>query len=217
MAKISNFKDKKHSEEAKRKISKALKGKHSSPKTEFKKGHIPWHKGKKMSENFKEICRKRMLGHRLSEETKKKISITHKGKKPYKMTEKIKRKMSEIRKGKPSNAKGKHWKLTIETRKKLSKVKKGNKCYLWKGGISKNYKRHYFDLDYKLWREAVFERDNYTCQKCGLRGSEGYLTAHHIKSWISYPELRYEINNGITLCEDCHKLTDNYKGRSRRK
>lgn len=57
--------------------------------------------------------------------------------------------------------------------------------------------------DYKLWRLAVYERDNYTCQECGERG--GKLNAHHIKSWRKHADLRFTISNGITLCEKCHK------------
>lgn len=57
--------------------------------------------------------------------------------------------------------------------------------------------------EYKNWREKVFKRDNYTCKKCGKRGVE--IQAHHVKPWALYPALRYEVNNGITLCNDCHK------------
>ncbi|MFA5071929.1 MAG: HNH endonuclease [Candidatus Pacearchaeota archaeon] len=57
--------------------------------------------------------------------------------------------------------------------------------------------------EYVEWRKKVFERDNYTCQKCGL---QTYIEAHHIKRWSLYPELRYDVNNGITLCKNpCHK------------
>ena len=58
------------------------------------------------------------------------------------------------------------------------------------------------------WRTDVFERDNYTCQDCKNRG--GRLQAHHIKPYREYPELRHNINNGLTLCVDCHKKTPSY-------
>jgi predicted restriction endonuclease len=64
----------------------------------------------------------------------------------------------------------------------------------------------------RWWRKAVFERDNYTCKKCGSRG--GRLNAHHIKSYVLFPELREDMANGETLCVGCHKKTDTY-GRKR--
>lgn len=57
--------------------------------------------------------------------------------------------------------------------------------------------------EYKAWRKAVYERDNYTCQYCGERGCK--LNAHHIKSYAYYHDLRLDIGNGITLCVPCHK------------
>ena len=62
-----------------------------------------------------------------------------------------------------------------------------------------------FDIE---WRNAVFERDNYTCQKCKVRGCR--LQAHHIKPYKEFPDLRYVLNNGETLCLECHKQTDTY-------
>jgi hypothetical protein len=53
------------------------------------------------------------------------------------------------------------------------------------------------------WRKSIFERDDYTCQKCKIKG--GKLNAHHLKSWALFPELRFEISNGITLCVICHR------------
>ena len=82
---------------------------------------------------------------------------------------------------------------------------------MWKGGRSKNYKTGYYSTEYKHWRTDVFKRDEYTCRGCGV--VSGYLTAHHIKSFAHYPELRFELTNGLTLCEPCHSKTDNYKGR----
>ena len=58
------------------------------------------------------------------------------------------------------------------------------------------------------WREFVFKRDNYTCQECKQKG--GRLEAHHIKPYKECPELRHDINNGITLCKECHSKTDSY-------
>lgn len=60
--------------------------------------------------------------------------------------------------------------------------------------------RHSFA--YTEWRMAIYERDGYKCQCCNNVGGE--LNAHHILSWSKYPELRYDVNNGITLCRDCH-------------
>lgn len=57
--------------------------------------------------------------------------------------------------------------------------------------------------EYKKWRQNVFIRDNFTCQNCGERG--GRLEAHHKKEWAYYPNERYNIDNGITLCKRCHK------------
>jgi len=64
-------------------------------------------------------------------------------------------------------------------------------------------KRNRSDSKYRQWRTAVFERDHYTCCFCGIKGTK--LNAHHIKCWACFPEFRFSINNGITLCEQCHK------------
>lgn len=77
---------------------------------------------------------------------------------------------------------------------------RGKEHWNWQGGISLiNDKRD--SQEYKKWRLEVYKRDNYKCVKCG---SKIKLNAHHIKSWKNYPSLRYELDNGITLCEKCH-------------
>lgn len=58
--------------------------------------------------------------------------------------------------------------------------------------------------EYKQWHKHVLERSNFTCQKCGKRG--GFLQAHHIEDWANNPKLRYDVSNGIALCEDCHLI-----------
>jgi len=65
------------------------------------------------------------------------------------------------------------------------------------------YSKKMFD-----WRKAIFARDDYTCQFCRVRG--GYIEADHIKPFAYFPELRFDINNGRTLCVPCHKQTPNY-------
>lgn len=76
--------------------------------------------------------------------------------------------------------------------------------YHWnyKGGITPENHIIRNSKEIKYWRKQVFERDNYTCQHCNQKG--GVLNAHHIKQFAHFPELRFEVSNGITLCKECH-------------
>lgn len=69
--------------------------------------------------------------------------------------------------------------------------------------------------DYEIWRQAVFKRDNYKCIWCG-DDKGGNLNADHIKPFAYYPELRFAIDNGRTLCERCHKTTDTWGGKAKK-
>ena len=65
--------------------------------------------------------------------------------------------------------------------------------------------RNFNDPQYKKWRKGVYTRDKFKCRwpNCTFKRK---LNAHHIKTWAEYPGLRYEINNGITLCKYHHDL-----------
>lgn len=83
----------------------------------------------------------------------------------------------------------------------------GEKNPNWCGGFGKQEGNQTGRLgaEHKAWRKAVFERDDFTCWDCGTKG--GKLNAHHLKSWANYPDLRFTLTNGITVCEDpCHKI-----------
>ena len=72
----------------------------------------------------------------------------------------------------------------------------------WKGGTTPINHRIRGSSEYSDWRTSVFERDDYTCQKCGQVGYE--LNAHHIIPFAEREDLHTEIDNGITFCKKCH-------------
>jgi 5-methylcytosine-specific restriction endonuclease McrA len=117
-----------------------------------------------------------------------------------------------------------------ETKERLSRLNKGKNMGEnngnWRGGVRKIEKAVRVMSEYLKWRSDVFQKDNWTCKTCNANNV--YVTAHHIKSFINIirennitniiearncQEL-WDISNGVTLCEKCHSLTDNYKGRS---
>ena len=94
---------------------------------------------------------------------------------------------------------GKKW-------KDINKGKIKENSNAWKGGV-KVHKIERCTFEYYQWRKNVFHKNDYTCQKCKKRSGKGNpvkINAHHIRNWRDRPELRYDINNGITLCEKCH-------------
>ena len=109
-------------------------------------------------------------------------------------------------------------KRSKETIQKMRECQKGDKSHRWKGGITKFVKQLRQCYRYRLWRSDVFTRDNFTCQKCG-DNKGGNLEAHHIKELHTIIEEYnlniieeadeceelWNINNGKTICIDCHK------------
>lgn len=92
---------------------------------------------------------------------------------------------------------------------RLCRQPRGDTHYNWNGGISNERDRDNDSYEYNRWRKSVYLRDNYTCQCCDKKGNK--LNAHHIKNYSSHQDLRYNIDNGITLCEECH-LNNNDNG-----
>ena len=128
--------------------------------------------------------------------------------------------LTKEHKAKLSKNNGLHWlgkKLSKEHVLKISKSRRGCKSHLWKGGITPKNQIIRESAEYGFWRKAVFERDGYTCLCCGTKSGNGKavkLEAHHIKSFSKYPDQRFNVGNGQTLCVDCHKKTKNYRGKS---
>ena len=173
--------------EWKDKISSSHKGKIPKNFEEFRKkgtlaciGRKPWNKGIPHSLKTKEKISKVLKGH----------TPWNKGKNP---TKKTRMKMSQARIGKSPWNKGKSFMAV-----------KGKNNVNWKGGITPINKALRESLEYEEWRTVVFERDLYTCQLCEQIG--GKLNADHIKPFALYPELRFNVNNGQTLCENCHSI-----------
>lgn len=80
----------------------------------------------------------------------------------------------------------------------------GEKNPRWKGGVTSKNRLLRESIECHRWRNAVFERDDFTCQGCGQVG--GALQADHIRIWSKHPDLRFDLNNGQTLCKPCHKI-----------
>jgi predicted restriction endonuclease len=172
-------------------------------------------KGYKHSEESIKKIVSSLTGREVSEETKEKLRLSNKGKKHnLKHTEEWKKQNSIRHTGKVNSNK---------TRKKMSISKLGENNPNWKGGISPNNILIRMSLEYKLWRESVFKRDNYTCIWCGKKQgwdkktkSQNIIQADHIKPFCDYPELRFAIDNGRTLCLECHKTTETYGAKKKK-
>ncbi len=173
---------------------------------EQKKRSSESRKGKKQSSETIEKRRLKLIGRKIL--WKDKIGKSNKGKKRSKETiEKHKQQIIKL------------WQ-DPEYRKNHS----GKNSHMWKGGITKLQDLIRELKKYKQWRSQIFQRDNWTCQTCHFRGN---VIAHHIKQFstiieqyniktldeaLNCSEL-WNINNGVTLCEDCHNLTK--KGRNK--
>ena len=187
------------SPETRLKISKSMEGMVKSPEHQLKITKAL--KGRKMPEGFGEKISSILTGRRVSEETRRKLKGKHNSP------------ATEFKKGCASLWKGMRASEETRLKQRLAKLGKfsGERSGTWKGGITPINKAIRTSDDYKQWRRSIFIRDEFTCQKCGVK--HVYIVAHHIKPFSLYPELRFELANGLTLCNDCHRKTESFAGK----
>jgi len=102
-------------------------------------------------------------------------------------------------------------KRSMETRIKISANLQKIDIKEWNGFTATIGEKIKSSEIYRKWRKQVFQRDNYICQKTGVRGS--ILHPHHIKNFADYPELRFVVDNGITLADEVHREFHKIYGR----
>lgn len=158
-------------------------------------------------------------GHKMTPEQRKKISLSKMGEKNPNFCKPgtcLGRKQTEEQRRKIKLARSKQI-ITDEHKKKISEglklayaigIRKREDCHFYIDGRSPRNRIIKKSFKYRNWRTSVFKRDNYTCRHCLKRGGE--LQAHHIKPQSLFPELRFSIENGLTLCRPCHLKTDTW-------
>lgn len=189
------------SEDAKHRISESKKGQLKSEETR-----------RRMSEAAKRRSSDYYVRTFHSPEARQKAAAANKGKVPWHagrpMPENLRRAISAAKKGRPKST---------EHRRKMAESRRGEKSHLWRGGVhaahTRERQRAMQTIEYRLWRDTVFTRDSATCQ---MRDGTcaGPLQADHVQSWRDYPELRYVVSNGRTLCRHHHQQTPNFAGRA---
>jgi predicted restriction endonuclease len=122
-------------------------------------------------------------------------------------------KKNQIKKGQHLSASTEFGKLPPWNKGKKCPHCTGSKNNRWKGGITPEHLMVRWSVKMKNFRNEVFKRDNYTCKLCGRTRKSGdrvILNVHHIKSFAIHKELRFDKDNVITLCLECHAKTDTY-------
>ncbi len=147
-------------------------------------------KGYKLSEQARQNIRVGHLGKRFTLEHRKKISLALRGRT---FTPETKALLSDIASKR---------KLSEEHKAKIGASQRGERHHNWKGGITPIISALRKSKEYRHWRNTVLERDGFRCRKCHKYIKR--LDIHHIFSFTLYPELRFDVRNGLSLCASCH-------------
>ena len=134
----------------------------------------------------------------MSEKTKKKISSSKKGTIPWNKEKKMSKTFREKCKIRQT---GKSW--SPQTQFKKGQFAK-EKHPMWKGGITLDNQTIRESLQYEIWRKEIYKRDRWICRMCNKKCGKKNIIAHHIKLFSEFLELRFSIDNGITVCRNCH-------------
>lgn len=194
-------------------------------KPAWNKGLKGYNKGYPRTKEWCEKISRAKMGHAVSEETRKKISEKQKGRVSNRKGVKLSNETKEkIRKAKLGSRNSEESIKKMKETSRIRGVNRGEKNGMfgrmsgkqnpnWKGGITSINQMIRSSLEYKSWRESVFERDNYTCIWCSIRSGNGkavILHADHIQPFSLFPKLRFDTDNGRTLCEPCHRKTETW-------
>lgn len=164
----------------------------------------------KVCRNCEKIFRVRALKRQMTYKyCSRNCALAHKNREfNYAKDPEVKRKLSRAAK-----MRGTAHMHTPAARAKLSRTISGSGHWNWQGGKTQELVRLRNSTQYKEWRMTVFRRDRFTCVLCGYtpgRFDRSSLNADHIKQFAHYPERRFDVDNGRTLCIPCHQATDTF-------
>lgn len=193
----------------------------SSYKAQHCKKHVPFVMTNERRKKIIQTQNKTWLGRKLTDEHRANLSISHKGIKPTtpfskgnipwnagKSTTKIEKACAFCTK--LYIPKYYHRAAKFCSMSCFSSYFHGENNPNWKGGISQEHELIRKSDKYVKWRLGILKRDNFICQICNKRG--GKLQVDHIAPFWAFPDLRFEDDNGRTLCIDCHLKTDTWGG-----